>query len=352
MIKRTLFLALAGASVIPVFAQSSVTLYGITDMGLNHTSNKDGSSLVELRSGNSMASRFGFRGVEDLGGGLSAIFRLESGVNVDTGTSANANQFFNRQSWVGLSSSLGQVTMGVQLPTFNDVFTDTSNATIFSSQAAAVDGGALAAGTSAARFNNYIGGLRVSNAIKFRSANFGGLQVLGMAALGEKSATQGNIYSLGAIYGMGSYELGFAYQSQACGHGIDCSGGQARDTVTGLGAAYKWAGGGRLGTYVTRQKNSKNRSGVDADTLTLLLLYPVNQWTFGVGYQMLKDRTELKQDIQQVNLQAKYALSKRTELYAQLSHQRVDGDGKAGMFLRASTTNKQTQTNFGVRHSF
>lgn len=352
MNKRTLSLALACASAFPAFAQSGVTLYGITDIGLNHTSNKDGASLVELRSGNTLASRFGFRGVEDLGGGMSAIFRLESGMNVDTGTSANASQFFNRQSWVGLSSSLGQVTMGVHLPTLNDVFTDTTNSTYFSSQAAAIDGGATAAGTTAARFNNYIGGIRVSNSIKVRSASFGGLQLMGMVAPGEGSATQGNIYSVGGTYGIGSYEFGFAYQSQACPKGTSCSGAKARDTVAALGAAYKWAGGGRVGAYVTHQQNSKFERGANADTLSLLLIYPVNQWSFGAGYQMLRDRTELKQDIQQLNLQAKYALSKRTELYAQMSYQKVDGEGKAGMFSRASTSSRQAQTNVGVRHSF
>lgn len=354
MKKRTLPLAvtLACAAAFPAFAQSSVTLYGIADVGLNYTSNKDGSSLVELRSGNTLASRFGFRGVEDLGGGMSAIFRLESGVNVDTGTSANANQFFNRQSWMGLSSSLGQVTMGVHLPTFNDVFGDSTNSTYFSSQAAAIDGGATAAGTTAARFNNYIGGIRVANSIKLRTASMGGLQLMGMVAPGEGSTSQGNIYSVGGIYGVGSYEFGFAYQSIACPKGTSCSGTKARDTVAGVGAAYKWAGGGRVGAYVTRQSNAKNDRNVDADVLSLVFIYPVKQWTFGAGFQALNDRTSLNQDIQQVNLQAKYALSKRTDLYAQVSYQHVDGDGKAGMFSRASTTNKQTQTNVGIRHSF
>ncbi|MPN41996.1 hypothetical protein SDC9_189552 [bioreactor metagenome] len=122
--------------------------------------------------------------------------------------------------------------------------------------------------------------------------------------------------------------------------------------MAGLGAAYKWAGGGRLGAYVTRQSNAKNERNVDADALSLVFIYPVKQWTFGAGFQMLNDRTSLNQDIQQINLQTKYALSKRTELYAQVSHQKVDGDGKAGMFSRASTSNKQTQANVGIRHSF
>lgn len=352
MNKQALLVALACAAAFPAYAQSGVTLYGVTDMGLNYVSNKDGGSLVELRSGNTLASRFGFRGAEDLGGGMSAIFRLESGVNVDTGSSANASQFFNRQSWMGLSSSLGQVTMGVHLPTMNDVFADSTNSTYFSSQSAAIDGGAVATGTAASRFNNYIGGIRVSNSIKLRSASFGGFQLLGMVAPGEKSTSLGNLYSVGGIYGVGSYEFGFAYQTQSCPTGVACSGTKARDTVMALGAAYKWAGGGRLGAYVTRQQNSKFMRGENADVLSLLLVYPVNVWTFAAGYQMLHDRTELKQDIQQLNLQAKYALSKRTDLYAQLSYQHVDNAGTAGMFSRASTTNKQTQANIGIRHSF
>src|SRR5689334_19126644 len=72
-------------------AQSSVTLYGIIDVGLNYISNASGSRLFNLSTGVQQANRFGLRGVEDLGGGLKAIFVLENGFNLGTGALGQNN---------------------------------------------------------------------------------------------------------------------------------------------------------------------------------------------------------------------------------------------------------------------
>lgn len=90
--KRTLYVSLASlgfAAASVAHAQSSVTLYGIIDAGLMYTNNvsKSGSggSLFQATSGNINGSRFGFRGAEDLGAGLKAIFVLENGFNIQSG---------------------------------------------------------------------------------------------------------------------------------------------------------------------------------------------------------------------------------------------------------------------------
>jgi predicted porin len=75
----------SASTLSPVFAQSNVTLYGILDTGIG---NIGGSSSTQLRSGSLYASRFGFRGSEDLGGGLKAIFNLEANISSDTGATA------------------------------------------------------------------------------------------------------------------------------------------------------------------------------------------------------------------------------------------------------------------------
>src|ERR1700758_3627971 len=97
------------------FAQSSVTLYGIVDEGFNFNSNSDGHRQYYLSSGELQGSRFGLRGAEDLGGGLSAIFVLENGFDLNTGKLGQGGLMFGRQAYVGLSSSqFGTVTLGRQ----------------------------------------------------------------------------------------------------------------------------------------------------------------------------------------------------------------------------------------------
>ena len=114
MNKHLFIVAAATALSMPALAQSSVTLYGIADATIVSVSNKEGSRLTALDSGVLQSSRFGFRGNEDLGGGLRALFVLESGVSLDTG--AGAAVLFNRQAYVGLSSqTAGTLTLGASM---------------------------------------------------------------------------------------------------------------------------------------------------------------------------------------------------------------------------------------------
>jgi len=102
---------LAACAITPAIAQSNITLYGIIDTGVARIDDAGGSGSTLLRSGNLLTSRFGFRGTEDLGDGLKAIFNLEAGLNSDTG--ATSTPFFGRQSWVGLrSASFGDLMAG------------------------------------------------------------------------------------------------------------------------------------------------------------------------------------------------------------------------------------------------
>ena len=95
MKKIACVLGLAGtiASPLAARAQSSVTVYGIMDLALRRVSNDGVDSLTSMASGGNATSRLGFRGVEDLGSGLSARFQLEHGLLADTGTQAVSNTF-------------------------------------------------------------------------------------------------------------------------------------------------------------------------------------------------------------------------------------------------------------------
>jgi len=113
MKKSLLALGVLGAFAGAAHAQSSVTLYGIIDGGFTYV-NKTGGNVagtgnatknISLNSGNLQGSRWGLKGAEDLGGGLKAIFVLESGFNVNNGMSAQGGRLFGRQAYVGLSSA-------------------------------------------------------------------------------------------------------------------------------------------------------------------------------------------------------------------------------------------------------
>jgi predicted porin len=102
--KKVLAGAIAAVVAGGAHAQSSVTLYGIIDNGLTYVSNAGGHSLWKMDDGINQASRWGLKGVEDLGGGLKAIFTLENGFSLNTGAAGHGGALFGRRAFVGLSS--------------------------------------------------------------------------------------------------------------------------------------------------------------------------------------------------------------------------------------------------------
>jgi predicted porin len=114
MKKSILALAvLAGLAGAAQAADSNVTIYGIADMGFVHDSGANAAgSTNSLVSGGQSASRLGFKGREDLGNGMAAIFTLEAGVLMDTGASDQGGLLFGRQAFVGLQTKAGTVRMG------------------------------------------------------------------------------------------------------------------------------------------------------------------------------------------------------------------------------------------------
>ena len=101
------------------FAQASVNLYGIVDVGLRAVDGLAGSTTA-VASGVNQTSRWGLRGQEDLGGGWKAVFRVEGGMNADTGTQAKSDRLFDRQAWAGFDSPFGQVAVGRQANLISD----------------------------------------------------------------------------------------------------------------------------------------------------------------------------------------------------------------------------------------
>ncbi|MDH5857189.1 porin [Lampropedia aestuarii] len=100
-----------------VYAQSNVSVYGVLDTGVEYLNRVEGSgsmTRMPLNTGGQTASRLGFRGSEDLGGGLKAVFVLESGLSLTDGRYMQGGRAFGRQAFVGLSGSWGSLTFGRQ----------------------------------------------------------------------------------------------------------------------------------------------------------------------------------------------------------------------------------------------
>lgn len=352
--KKHIF-ALAAATVLslPVMAQSSVTLYGIADAALLSVSNKSGSRMTGIDSGVLQSSRFGFRGTEDLGGGLGALFVLESGVSLDTG--AGSAVLFNRQAYVGLSSkSLGTVSLGRQYGPIYDQLIGLSGAPAFGVQAGAIDGIAAPGSTSSvARFENTIGSTRFDNSVKYTSPTVSGFRASAMVGFGEVagSSSSGQTLSAGVGYLQGPVSLGLGYLTSKCQAATGCSPLQDDNKVVALGGGYDF-GVAKLSAIFTSQENGKNVRGNDADVMSLIAQVPLGAWMLAAGYQTLNDKTRLDQDIKQVNLGALYSLSKRMTAYAFYSAQKVDNGGKASMALYTSSDGRQSIFGIGVRHTF
>ena len=119
----TVLLAASGGCL----AQTGVNLYGIVDVGLRAADGLAGNNAptppghtTAVASGVNQTSRWGIRGQEDLGAGWKAVFRLEGGMNADTGTQAKSDRLFDRQAWAGLESPYGQLAVGRQANLISD----------------------------------------------------------------------------------------------------------------------------------------------------------------------------------------------------------------------------------------
>jgi predicted porin len=111
--KKTLLALAAIAASSASFAQSSVTLYGVVDASLESVKGGD-NTVTRVSSDNLATSRLGFRGTEDLGGGLKGNFVLETAVKADTGAQGNSARFFDRAAWLGLAGGFGELRLGRQ----------------------------------------------------------------------------------------------------------------------------------------------------------------------------------------------------------------------------------------------
>ncbi|AOJ28631.1 porin [Burkholderia seminalis] len=192
MTKRIILTSALTLCATPVLAQSSITLYGRIDTSIEY-SNFGPNHAVHMGSGDIAATSWGLKGVEDLGGGLRAIFKLENGFNSFNGVGGQNGALFGRESWVGLAGSFGAFQAGVNYTPIH---------TILVTYSLPAYGAGLGWGNAA---DNFVYGpsLRVSNSLRYVSPRIGGFVVRALVARGNNGASNGAPASLGDTYSGG-----------------------------------------------------------------------------------------------------------------------------------------------------
>lgn len=223
MKKSLLALAVLSSIAGAASAQSSVTIYGVVDAGIAHETGGAAGSVTKVATGVESGNRLGFKGTEDLGNGLKALFLLESGFNLDDGTQrqpqttaggASNARLFGRQAFAGLSGGFGEIDLGRQ---YTRIF-GTINM---------IDPFGTGLGGSAANMMNSGGGrpstnihlnpeavdVRVDNAITYSIPTTNGFNASAMYALGEVVGDNkaGRTLGLSGSYANGPVMLVAAY---------------------------------------------------------------------------------------------------------------------------------------------
>ncbi|MBC3885395.1 porin [Undibacterium griseum] len=341
MKKSFLALALMSAFSGAAFAQSSVTIYGIADVGFQSLDLGNG-RMSRIQSGQEAGSRLGFKGVEDLGGGLKASFVLEQGIQMDTGAS-DQGRTFGRTSVVGLSGDFGSLNLGRDKTTtlkFFDNFDPFVSALINNGtgiRAAYFVGGTAnpAADTTG----------RVSNAVFYGTPNLSGFTALVSYGFGEAAGDTSANRSIGLNLGykVDALEVGYNFAKDNAVVGSTVNAVKA-NTVA---ASYDFGVAKPVFFY---QKQSNDTSSIDKKIYSLAVTVPVDATgKVLAGFTKVKDSANTAADSKQFALGYSYALSKRTDLYT--SYARTTQDA-ASKFLGSVAGSNVTEFTAGVRHQF
>ena len=309
-------------------AQSSVTLYGRVDLSINKATGSNQKSLT-----NGSGSRFGVRGVEDLGGGMSAFFNLEHRFNADTGVSGEGNalatapatRFWGGRSIVGLQGGFGKITLGREYTT-----------AFLGSQLVADPWGwdTVVSGTPSGGLNQSITGgaiARVRNdssvTYNFSAAGFSlGAQIA--EATDAVNNFQKKPFNFSVGYAAGPFAIALGYEKT----GQEATDSAKWMTINGSYNLGFVKLGGLYGTGNTA-------AGADHKSYLFTAVAPMGQGEFRASYGRLKNETANIDAAKGFAIGYHYALSKRTTLYTD--------------FLRnTALTDNKTGYDFGIKHNF
>jgi predicted porin len=353
MKKSLIALATLAAVSGTAFAQSSVTLYGVVDMGYNTDKKSTGTTVNAKTAGIGAiqsGSRLGFKGTEDLGGGLKANFTVEMGIDptearLDSATSGLAN----RQSFIGLEGGFGVVNIGRQYTLIHGV-----------QGAMDPNGNATAAGWLAGLTNS----VRADDMVAYTTPSFSGFTAtLGMGLAGSETSTAagatkaGDVTTIAAAYTNGPLTVRAATETiKKTALSVTVPGGIAASALsdaltdrkaTSIGASYD------LGVAKVSYLNTSAKAGSAADNAKATsnnfgVTVPMGALTLGASLSNGKI-TDTGTTVGKANgyqLGASYALSKRTNAYAFL------GEAKSKPTGNAAANGKHSTMAFGLRHTF
>ncbi|HVW51899.1 MAG TPA: porin [Trinickia sp.] len=382
--RKSLIAATLLASVAcTAHAQSSVTLYGLLDVGINYDSNIGGHRQYSMSTGNLAGNRWGVRGTEDLGGGLKVLFVLENGFSLVNGRLGQGGDEFGRQAYVGLSSpKLGTVTFGRQYDSLNDLMYPFVAAQMWAGYTSAHPGDV----------DNTDASNHVNNAIKFTSVSYGGFTFEGTYSLGGVAGrfNQNQVLTVAANYVRGPLTLGAAF-ANAQDPNFSYFGNNAASSTTGsnmgspvysgyasakseqiftAGAAYVVG----AATFAVDYSNTQFKdigtlpglpaTGAGGDArfhdIEVNVLYRVTPaLSIGAGYNFLKGYGVNGATYNQGAIGMDYFLSKRTDFYAKAVYQHASGTDSTGgravaslNGLTASSSQSQAEIAVGMRHRF
>ena len=350
--KRSLIALAALAVVSAASAQSSVTIFGVVDATVA-IGNGDTSNKTQLTNSGYNSSRLGFRGVEDLGGGLKAKFWLEAGVMNDNGAGAATNVnnqgaggalagmngsqglTFNRSSWVSVEGSMGEIRLG------RDYTPQFWSFTVYDPF------GTNGVGTTQA-LNSSAGGVtivRASNSVAWKSPSYSGFGIWAQTYFGENASSAasqaGDGSAIRVSYDQGPLSLAFAVSKTTTGAGTDV-------TSTNVAGSYNM-GVAQLMAFWNKDENTGAK---DVTGYTIGALVPVAPaGTVRVSFSNSDNGNGAKTD--KFALGYVHDMSKRTALYGTFASLSNSG-GAAQALNGAATPANGSSTGFdvGVRHAF
>ncbi|MBT9567355.1 MAG: porin [Thiobacillus sp.] len=359
--KKILAIAIASAFAAPAFAATSnVDIYGVVGMSVDYVDGGSGTAGDSFTSKDSESrarvssntSYIGFKGSEDLGGGLSAVWQIEQSVSIDqgTGTAANGQWAAGRNSFAGLSSkSLGTLTFGNQDTPYK---TSTGKLDVFG-------GGQYLADYRSLFGEGTNGSVRATNSALYTSPSFGGLTLRALGAAQQENGSTGDpkLYSLSGVYTNGPLFATLAYETNT----FNTTG--TANIVTAGGYVVTGTAGNN---YEAEQKKWRAGVGFSFGDTTLGLAYEnsdyeISNMTLGtsasadrdvwyvsaahkIGNATLKAAYTKADDFQgaadtgatQYSFGASYALSKRTEMFG--LYTQVKNDSAANYSLGGGGT--------------
>nr|WP_311529534.1 porin [uncultured Ralstonia sp.] len=380
------FLPLLCAAASAAYAQS-VTLYGVADDALAFANNQGGHSNFYMRTGNNAASRFGLRGVEQLGGTTKAIFDLQEGFDINSGKQSSAGLMFNRQAFVGLQdTSYGTLTLGRQYTTYYQFLGPLGPVNMLTGATGAHPGDVDGFDTT----------IRFNNSVQYVSPSLSGLSLGAQYGFGEiPGRTQaGSSVSAAAKYENGPLGLGVGYirlyntgnvqaldpnASGSYGASSVTAGFVSARSVQHLAAAGLY----RLGNVQVGLNYSNVRFDPGSNSLFLgkavfntygvIARYeatPQTDFAAGYSYTRASQSNGISDAARyhQIALKEQYHFSKRTVLYALQAYQHATGKtlGAAGgtQIVNATATVGDSQNGspsatgnqfvgmLGIMHSF